>query len=68
MIFLPWLYDAAKPKPLQIRRASPVDHRPSTDEASPIGKIHPFSKMAVTFEPLMRMRVLDPFEIVYFIT
>ena len=23
------------------------------DEALPIGKIHPFSKMAVTFEPLM---------------
>ena len=28
--------------------------RPSTDEAPPIGKMHPFSKMAVTFEPLMR--------------
>ena len=27
--------------------------RPSPDEAPPIGKIHPFSKMAVTFEPLM---------------
>ena len=27
--------------------------RPSTPEAPPIGKIHPFSKMAVTFEPLM---------------
>ena len=23
------------------------------DEAAPIGKIHPFSKMAVTFEPLI---------------
>ena len=23
------------------------------DEAPPIGKIHPFTKMAVTFEPLM---------------
>ena len=23
------------------------------DEAPPIGKIHPFSKMAITFEPLM---------------
>ena len=23
------------------------------DEAPPMGKIHPFSKMAVTFEPLM---------------
>ena len=28
-------------------------HRPSPDEAQPIGKNHPFSKMAVTFEPLM---------------
>ena len=27
--------------------------RPSPAEAPPIGKIHPFSKMAVTFEPLM---------------
>ena len=24
-----------------------------SDEAPPVGKIHPFSKMAVTFEPLM---------------
>ena len=24
------------------------------DEALPIGKIHPFSKIAVTFEPVMR--------------
>ena len=36
------------------RRGSPVDRRPSTAEAPPIGKIYPFSKMAVTFEPLMR--------------
>ena len=27
--------------------------RPSPNEAPPIGKIHPFCKMAVTFEPLM---------------
>ena len=26
------------------------------DEASPIGKIHTFSKMAVTFEPVMQFR------------
>ena len=25
-----------------------------TDETPPIGKIHPFSKMAVTFEQMMR--------------
>ena len=27
--------------------------KPNADEAPPIGKIRPFSKMAVTFEPLM---------------
>ena len=36
------------------RRGCPVDRRPSTVEAPPIGEIHPFSKMAVTFEPLIR--------------
>ena len=35
------------------RRGSLVDRRPSTAEAPPIGKINPFSKMAVTFEPLI---------------
>ena len=30
-----------------------VDNRPSTAEAPPIGKIHSFSKIAVTLEPLM---------------
>ena len=38
----------------EIRRGSPVDRRPSTAEAPPRGEIHPFSKMAVTFEPLIR--------------
>ena len=33
----------------------PVDNRPSTAEAPPIGKIHPFSKIAVTLEPVMRL-------------
>ena len=32
----------------------PVDDRPSTAEAPPIGKIQPFSKIAVTLEPVMR--------------
>ena len=27
------------------------------DEAPPIGKIHPFSKIAVTFEPVMRFKI-----------
>ena len=35
------------------KRVSPVDRRPSTAEAPPIGKIHPFSKIAVTLEPIM---------------
>ena len=35
------------------RRGSPVNSRPSNDEAPPIGKIHPFRKMTVAFEPLM---------------
>ena len=28
------------------------------DEAPPIGKIHPFSKIAVTVEPLMRFGLM----------
>ena len=36
------------------RRGSAIDRRPSTAEAPPIGKIYPFSKMAVTFKPVMR--------------
>ena len=35
------------------RRGSPVDRRPSAAEAPPVGKIDPFSKMTVSFEPLM---------------
>ena len=35
------------------RRGSPVVRRPSTAEAPPTGENHPFSKMAVTFEPLI---------------
>ena len=37
----------------ETRRGSLVDRRPSTAEAPPTGKIQPFSKMAVTFEPLI---------------
>ena len=33
-----------------------------SDEAPPIGKIHPFSKIAVTFEPLMGFDALQDFE------
>ena len=35
--------------------------RPSPDEAPPIGKIHHFSKMAVTFQPLMVFWCLSGF-------
>ena len=35
------------------RRGSPVDRRPSTVEAPPVGKIHPFSKIALTLESVM---------------
>ena len=38
---------------VKTRQGSLVDRRPSTAEAPPIGKIHSFSKMAVTFEPLI---------------
>ena len=37
----------------------PVDNRPSTAEAPPIGKIHPFSKIAVTLEPVMQFGILN---------
>ena len=35
------------------RRGSPVDCRPPLAKAPIIAKLHTFSKMAVTFEPLM---------------
>ena len=31
----------------------PVNNRPFTAKAPPIGKIHPFSKIAVTLDPVM---------------
>ena len=37
----------------KIRGGSPIDRRTSTAEAPPIGKIHPFSKMPVTFKPMI---------------
>ena len=41
----------------------PVDNRPSTAGAPPIGKIHPFSKIAVTSEPVMRFGCPSRFRI-----
>ena len=40
-------------KKLKSRQGSPVDRRTSTAEAPPIGKIHHFSKITVTFKPVM---------------
>ena len=34
------------------RGGSPFDHRPFPDATPPKGKIHHFSKMTVTFEPI----------------
>ena len=54
---------------------SPVDNRPFTAEAPPINKIHPFSKIAVTLEPVMhfgfpsRFKISNTFcNLVYFMT
>ena len=41
----------------------PVVIRPSTAKAPPIGKIDPFSKIAVTLEPVMRFRFPSRFRI-----
>ena len=38
------------------------------DEAPPIGKIHPFSKIAVTFEPVLQFGCPSGFRISYIVT
>ena len=48
------------------RRGSPIDCRPSTAEAPPIGNIHPCSKIAVTLE--CDLNLLKNCNIVYFMT
>ena len=60
---------------MKTRRGSPVDGRPSTDEAPLIGKINPFSKIAVTLNQLCDFDALQDLEspkkngkIVYFMT
>ena len=40
----------------KLDEVGPVDNTPSTAETPPIGKIHPFSKIAVTLELVMRLR------------
>ena len=37
--------------------------RPNTNATPPIGKIHPFSKIAITFEPVMQFRCPSRFGI-----
>ena len=49
------------------RQGSPVDCRPSTAEAPPTGKIHTFSKMAVTFEPFPISLKLNSHQLAFFI-
>ena len=39
---------------LNLDWVGPVDNRPSTAEAPPIGKINPFSKITVTLEQVMQ--------------
>ena len=48
---------------LYTRLGSPIDCRPSTAEAPPIGKIRPFSKITVTLEPVMQLRCPARFRI-----
>ena len=43
---------------MRTRKGSPFDRKPSTDEAPPIGKIHPFGKIAVTLDPEMGKQVV----------
>ena len=50
---------------LKTRQGSPVDGKPSVDEAPPIGIIHPVSKIAVTLEPVMRFGCSLIFRISY---
>ena len=40
----------------KLDRVVPVDNRPSTAEAPSIGKIHTFSKIAVTLKPVMQFQ------------
>ena len=46
------------------KTGSPIDRKPFTAEGPPIGKIHPFSKMAKTLEPVISKK----FNLVYFMT
>jgi hypothetical protein len=47
----------------ETRWGSPFDRRPSSAEAPAIGKIHPFSKITITFEPVMRFGCPSRFRI-----
>ena len=39
---------------MKLDRVGPVDNRPSTAEAPPIGKIHSFSKIAIILDTVMQ--------------
>ena len=39
---------------MKLDRVGPIDNRPSTTEAPPIGKIHTFSKIAIILDTVMR--------------
>ena len=56
-IFFPSLY--------RNKRGSPVDRRPSTAEAPPMCKIHPFSKNVVTLESVMQFECPSGFRIYF---
>ena len=43
-------------KAFKTRQGSPVDRTPSTADAPPLGKIHPFIKIVVTLEPVMQFK------------
>ena len=43
-------------QPLKLDGVGPVDNRPSTAEASPIDKIHTFSKITVTLKLVMQFK------------
>ena len=48
---------------MQLDGVGPVDNRPSTVETPPLGKIHPFSRITVTLEPVMQFSCPTRFRI-----
>ena len=48
---------------MKLDGVGPIDNRPSTSEGPPIGKIHSFSKIAVTLHTVMRFKCPSRFRI-----